>query len=90
MSGRNKSTIILLLVLINLVALCSIFAARIYAIDQNTIVGLWMFDEVNGDITQDSSENGNDGNVVSSNWVDGQFGEALEFTGSGYVARSHR
>ena len=67
------------------ISMSSIFAVRVHAIDQNTIVGLWLFDEGNGEIAQDSSENGNDGNVVSPNWVDGQFGEALELIGSGYV-----
>jgi len=85
MSGGNKSKIVLFLALINLVAMCSIFAVRVYAIDLNIIVGLWMFDEGNGDIAHDSSENGNDGNVVQSKWIEGKYGGAMEFTGSGYV-----
>ncbi|MFC1712503.1 LamG domain-containing protein [Candidatus Poribacteria bacterium] len=84
MSDRRRSAM-LILALINLVVIYSIFAVRVGAIDQETVVGLWLFDEGKGDTAGDSSENGNDGSVVQSNWVDGKFGDAIEFTGAGYV-----
>ena len=46
------------------------------------LVGQWLFDKGNGDIAVDSSGNGNDGTINNAKWVDGKFGEALEFTGS--------
>jgi len=53
------------------------------AIDPKTIVGMWLFDEGDGDIAADSSENGNEGTLLSNpEWVDGKFGSALEFNGS--------
>ena len=54
------------------------------ALDPDTIVGIWLFDEGKGDIAKDSFENGNDGEFVGvPEWVDGKFGGALEFDGAG-------
>jgi len=51
-------------------------------IDPETCVGMWLFDE-EGDVAKDSSMNGNDGTLNGDpQWVDGQFGQALEFDGS--------
>jgi len=64
------------------------FASSTYAgIDPETIVGIWLFDEGDGDVAMDSSGNGNDGNFMGNpEWVDGKFGGALEFDGaSSYV-----
>jgi len=53
-------------------------------IDPDTIVGMWLFDESKGDTATDSSGNGNDGELVGNpEWVDGKFGNALEFDGAG-------
>jgi hypothetical protein len=68
----------------------------------NGIKGFWRFDEGDGNITYDSSENGNNGilyngTTVCSNppdvdcptWVDGKFGKALRFDGvNDYVLNS--
>ena len=55
-------------------------------LDTETIVGMWKFDEGKGDTAKDSSENGNDGTLMSKpKWVDGKFGKALEFDGSNFV-----
>ena len=81
----EKKLAMLVLALISLIAVCSIFSVRAGAIDQKAVVGLWLFDEGEGDIAGDLSGNGNDGSIVQSNWVDGKFGDAIEFTGSGYV-----
>ena len=49
-------------------------------IDPASIVGIWLFDEGDG---EDSSENGNDGELVGDiKGIEGQFGEALEFPGA--------
>ena len=74
--------------LVYLALSCAIllFIGQSYAeIDIETCVGAWCFDEGKGDVVRDSSGNGNDGNVVKSNWVKGEFGDAIEFTGTGYV-----
>lgn len=75
-----------------LIAVVAVFIAGVltvssYAkIDPKTCIGAWLFDEGSGDITQDSSGNGNDGTLEGPNWVDGKFGKALEFNGtSDYV-----
>jgi len=62
-------------------------ATQSYAkIDPATIVGMWLFDEGNGDTAVDSSGNGNDGALEGCKWVNGKFGKALEFNGaSDYV-----
>ena len=48
------------------------------------VLGIWLFDEGNGNKISDSSGNGNDGQLLfggQSKWVDGKFGKALEFDG---------
>ncbi len=45
-------------------------------------VGIWLFDEGNGDTAKDSSESGNDGQIMNGpEWVDGKSGKALNFDG---------
>ncbi len=46
------------------------------------LVAYWSFDEGGGDVAGDGSGNGNDGDVVDAEWIDGKFGGALEFDGS--------
>ena len=48
------------------------------------VVGIWLFDEGNGEKINDSSGSANDGQLLlkgKSKWVDGKFGKALEFDG---------
>ena len=53
-------------------------------IDPQTCVGMWLFDEGKGDIATDSSGSGNDGDFMGDpRWIDGKFGDALEFDGGG-------
>ena len=56
-------------------------------IDPDTVVGVWLFDEGKGDVATDASGNGLDGEFNGKpKWVEGKFGEALEFDGkSAYV-----
>ena len=60
-------------------------AGQSYAkVDPDTILGIWLLDEGNGDIAEDASENGNDGTLMNAPvWVDGVSGSALEFAGAG-------
>ena len=54
------------------------------AIDPETLVGLWLFDEGNGKVATDASGNGLDGEFEGNpKWVEGRFGEALELDGAG-------
>ena len=58
-------------------------------IDPKTIAGMWLFDEDEDDIAEDSSGNGNDGKLINGpEWDDGKFGSALEFDG-GIVVVDH-
>jgi len=56
-------------------------------IDPDTVVGVWLFDEGKGDVATDASGNGLDGEFEGKpKWVEGKFGQALEFDGkSAYV-----
>ena len=55
-------------------------------LDPDAALGIWFFDEGKGGTAKDSSENGNDGEIVDAEWVAGKFGEALKFEGGGHVA----
>ena len=51
-------------------------------VNQETIAGMWLFDEGGGNTAKDSSGNGNDGEIMNApKSVDGKFGTALEFDG---------
>ncbi|MDE0690289.1 MAG: LamG domain-containing protein [Candidatus Poribacteria bacterium] len=51
-------------------------------IDPGSIVGAWLFDETGGKVAKDSSDNGNDGDLVGgAKWVKGKFGNAIELNG---------
>jgi len=55
-------------------------------IDPETLVGAWLFDENGGDTAKDASGNGNDGTLLKNpEWIDGKFGNALEFDGTNGV-----
>jgi hypothetical protein len=71
-----------------IVGMLALFAVGIlvspsYAeIDLETCVGMWLFDEGEGDTAEDSSVSKNDGTLMNDpKWVDGKFGSALEFDG---------
>jgi hypothetical protein len=69
--------------MIALFAVSLLFAVSSEAkIDPKTCVGMWLFDEDEGDIAEDSSEKGNDGTIQNADRVDGKFGKALEFDGA--------
>ena len=46
-------------------------------------VGIWLFEEGSGNVVSDSSENGNDGEIIGkADWVEGRFGEAISLPGT--------
>ena len=55
-------------------------------LDSEAALGIWFFDEGKGGTAKDSSKNGNDGEIVDAQWVNGKFGEALKFEGGAHVA----
>ena len=53
------------------------------AIDPETCVGAWLFDEGAGELAEEFTGSGFDGELKNGpEWVDGMFGSALEFDGS--------
>jgi hypothetical protein len=55
-------------------------------IDPESVVGIWLLDEGQGDVVEDISGNGNHGEIVGATWTDGKFGKGLLFEGGSYVA----
>ncbi len=45
------------------------------------LVAEWHFDEGSGGVLADSSGNGNDGVIHGATWVEGKYGQALQFDG---------
>ncbi|MFQ6043568.1 MAG: LamG domain-containing protein [Candidatus Poribacteria bacterium] len=72
------------LVCVSLIIISLTFIGQSYAkIDPKAVVGIWLFDEGNGDKAADSSKNGHDGEIQGNlKWVDGKFGKGLEFPGA--------
>ncbi len=69
------------------------FVILTYGIDSQNIVGIWLFDEGQGNAVKDSSGNRLDGKIVGSpDWVDGKSGSALDFAGKdgNYVSIPHK
>ena len=60
-------------------------------IDFGDCVGMWLFDEGNGNKAKDSSGTGNDGKIEGgAKWVNGKFGKGLSLDGSDdYVEIAH-
>lgn len=52
------------------------------AIDPESIVGIWLLDEGQGNVIKDTSVNGNDGEIIGAKWTDGKIGKGLEFNGA--------
>lgn len=78
---KNQLTII-----IGVTIILFVFVSNLSAkIDSDTVVGIWLLDEGNGNTVKDSSDNGNDGNIVNAKWTDGKFGKALDFDGGAHV-----
>lgn len=72
-----------------LVISCFIFASVLVAhadVDPENVVGLWLFEEGGGEVAEDSSGNGHDGQILAGEYDDGKFGQAIRFDGNGEVA----
>ena len=86
----NALTVILFslgLMAISLVAINSSSAQ----IDPSSAVGIWLFDDGAGIYAHDSSGNDNTGTVVNTPiWVEGRFGGALAFDGSGNCVNTNK
>jgi hypothetical protein len=53
------------------------------ALDPADAVGVWLFDEGEGEVAIDQSGLGNDGTLVNATWTDdAAFGKALAFNGT--------
>jgi len=75
-----KNSIVILLTLLTFSIVLSVRAQGL----QEGLVAHWKFNEGSGAIANDSSGNGNNGDLNGDpQWVDGYFGGALEFDGSG-------
>ena len=74
----------LILACIGIFAFSLTFTALSYAgMNPASVVGVWLFNEGEGDTARDSSGNGNDGILTNGPvWVEGKFGKALQFDGS--------
>ena len=62
-----------------------ILAVLTGTIAKGEVLGLWLFDERQGNLAQDSSGNGNDGTIEGATYVPGQYGTALKFNGDDFV-----
>ena len=70
-----------------LICLClmQMMSVALANIDPDSVVGIWLLNEGNGNTVEDLSGNGNDGTIVGAKWTDGQSGKALEFDGQSHV-----
>lgn len=75
----------LIIVCMSIIFISLIFTYFVEArVDPETAVGVWLFDKPKVDTVEDISGKGNDGIVKSPpKWIDGKFGKAVEFAGSG-------
>lgn len=81
-----KSTDLMIVGVIVLFTVGILVSSSYAKIDQETIVGVWLFDEGSGKDPEDSSKSKNDGIFFGDpEWVDGKFGGALEFDGDDRV-----
>ena len=48
----------------------------------DNITAMWLFDEGEGAVVTDSSNQDNEGQIHGATWVDGKFGKALQFDGT--------
>lgn len=75
-----------MLINVILICLCFMKPGLSYALDSNAALGIWFFDEGNGNTAKDTSKNGNDGDIDGAQWVDGKFNGALKFADGAHVA----
>lgn len=88
MKALDISVCVLVCVAMISLLFCGIPNSANGAIDESSVVAVWLFDEGSGQVAHDSSENGNDAGFQGApKWAEGRFGNALWFNGStDYVA----
>lgn len=76
---------------LGLMAISLVVVNSSIAIDESSVVGIWLFDEAGGSTAMDSSGNNNHGTIVNAPiWVDGRFGSALAFDGGGNCVNTNK
>ena len=84
----SSTTRIIVVGCASFIVLGLILAGSYAAIDPESIVAIWTFEEGAGEEVKDISGNGNDGFFLGKpKWVDGQFGTALDFRSLGDVVQ---
>ena len=78
---RNLIIMILCLTITMVVSIGDLAAK----IDAETVIGIWLLDEGQGNTVKDTSGNGNDGKIIGAKWTDGKIGKGLEFDGASRV-----
>ena len=68
-----------------LLPLVFILGVGFASVSDAALVGWWRFNDGSGAVAKDSSGKGYDGTVINPDWVQGQYGGALNFTGTNYV-----
>ena len=75
--------------LILIIIFTGVFIEYSYALQDDHLIGAWLFDEGEGNVAKDTSGRGHDGEFKGEPapaWIDGKFGKALEFkSGTGSV-----
>lgn len=72
----------LLIALVALLAVGMLASSGYAAIDSGSILGIWLFEDEDGEVAADSSENGFDGIIAGgAQFAEGKFGEAIELDG---------
>ena len=79
-----KTFSLLSIVLMGIVLCLGVAISGDAKIDEDTILGIWLFDEDIKNSVSDASGNGHDGQIFGKpKVVDGKFGKALSFSGAG-------
>jgi hypothetical protein len=66
---------------------CSISYAKI---NPDSVAGFWLCNEGKGNLLEDASGNGHDGNIAGAvEWIKGPFGEAIDLTGGSITVPDH-
>jgi hypothetical protein len=76
---KEMQNIKALLTIVCISLMILLLAGQSYAlIDPESIVVMWLFEEGSGDMVEDLSGNGNDGEINGPEWADGKFGKGLQ------------
>lgn len=83
---KKMAAISVLVFVTFLAGMMSLTRQGLAAIDIDSLEGLWLFEEGQGETAADSSGNGHDATLVGNiKWVEGKFGKGLEFNGTSDV-----